>query len=600
MNLGIDGVWNDMNEPAVFNGPDGTMPIDNWHRGGYSNLPPGPHLRYHNIYGLLMVKASRSGIMKNNPNKRPFVLSRANFLGGQKYAATWTGDNKSTWDHMKLSIPMSLNLSLSGQPFNGPDIGGFEGNCNKELLGHWMSLGAFYPFSRNHSSNNSIDQEPWAFGPEITDASRRAMTLRYMLLPYIYTEFFKCSKYGTPIMRPTYFADFKDLLLRDEQESFLFGNDILVIPRWASNLDLPKGDWDQIKITEQDKYQPIILQRPGSIIPVSKKIQSTVDYDTKNITLLINPDHNNRAFGMLYDDEGDGFSYTNGNYSVDEFTCSPSTDGKLRVEINQVQGHRINKRNYRIGLVSDGVINFSEWSTNNTLTIDNNLNESKKINTDLFPSMYWIHKRKTSEEKSLQRMNYEGNGVWISAESFFTAGTHDIILSKSKNLNDKLWGNNNSLNGKLELYCDTKKIKPLRVSIVDEGKYNLIFNEYTREYNLAKSSKYNYIGIVGDATAFGWNPIGIPMEKIITNPGQFSWEGKLTRGTLKFHTCSGSWEEGEWIHPLKDNEQLKVSKFNIYADGKGADYKWKIERDGIYKIIINLNNMSVEIKRLDD
>ena len=120
-------------------------------------------------------------------------------------------------------------------------------------------------------------------------------------------------------MRPTFFADFKDLLLRDEQESFLFGNDILVIPRWASNLDLPKGDWDQIKIIEQDKYQPIILQRPGSIIPVSEKIQSTVDYDTKNITLLINPDHNKRAFGMLYDDEGDGFSYRNGNYIFDEF-----------------------------------------------------------------------------------------------------------------------------------------------------------------------------------------------------------------------------------------------------------------------------------------
>ena len=112
MNYGIDGVWNDMNEPAVFDGPDGTMPFENVHRGG-KYFQPSSHLRYHNIYGMLMVKASREGILAAKPNKRPFVLSRANFLGGQRYAATWTGDNKSSWDHLKLSIPMSLSLSLS-------------------------------------------------------------------------------------------------------------------------------------------------------------------------------------------------------------------------------------------------------------------------------------------------------------------------------------------------------------------------------------------------------------------------------------------------------------------------------------------------------
>ena len=92
MATGIDGVWNDMNEPSVFDGPDGTMPENNWHRGG-GDLPAGSHLRYHNVYGMLMVKASREGILNANPAKRPFILSRSGFLGSNRYAATWTGDN---------------------------------------------------------------------------------------------------------------------------------------------------------------------------------------------------------------------------------------------------------------------------------------------------------------------------------------------------------------------------------------------------------------------------------------------------------------------------------------------------------------------------
>ncbi|MDR1274519.1 MAG: alpha-glucosidase, partial [Odoribacteraceae bacterium] len=106
---GVDGVWNDMNEPAVFRVETRTMPEDNIHRGGGA-LPAGPHARYHNVYGLLMVQSTRDAILKANPDKRPFVLSRANYIGGQRHAATWTGDNLSTWKHLKMSIPMSLNL----------------------------------------------------------------------------------------------------------------------------------------------------------------------------------------------------------------------------------------------------------------------------------------------------------------------------------------------------------------------------------------------------------------------------------------------------------------------------------------------------------
>ncbi|MEQ8953765.1 MAG: glycoside hydrolase family 31 protein, partial [Gammaproteobacteria bacterium] len=212
----IDGVWNDMNEPADFTGPDGSVPEDNIHGGGLrltpngKPLPADSHLRYHNVYGMLMVRASRQGIADANPDKRPFVLTRANYLGGQRYAATWTGDNNSTWEHLRLSVPMSLNLGLSGQPFNGPDIGGFIGNASPELFGHWMAIGAFYPFARAHSAIESDDQEPWVFGPEVEEASRVALQRRYRLMPYLYTQFYRASETGIPVMQPTFFADVAD------------------------------------------------------------------------------------------------------------------------------------------------------------------------------------------------------------------------------------------------------------------------------------------------------------------------------------------------------------------------------------------------------
>ena len=599
MNLGIDGVWNDMNEPAVFDGPDGTMPIDNWHRGG-DTLPPGPHLRYHNVYGLLMVKSSRSGIMKVNPNKRPFVLSRANFLGGQKYAATWTGDNKSTWEHMKLSIPMSLSLSLSGQPFNGPDIGGFEGNCNKDLLGHWMALGAFYPFSRNHSSNNSVDQEPWAFGEDIISASRTALNRRYMLLPYIYTEFYNASKNGSPIMRPTFFADFKDLELRDEEQSFLLGNDLLIIPRWASNLDLPQGDWDQLKLQEDtDIYQPILLQRPGSIIPMSGKIQSTVDYNTDNITLLVNPDENGNAYGELYHDDGDGYDYKSGNFSLTSFKCTLITNSLHSVEIKKIDGDKIDTRHYRIGLVEDGKIYYSNWSKNSKIVFEKDLNEHKKINDELFPSMFLLHKKNKEQKPNMIPLKYQGDSIWISNQIYFEKGSHDIFLSRSKKLDNALWGNASGLEGKLNSFKGLKNRKPLNFKINEDENYVLIFNQDSKEYKIRKASEYNYIGMVGDATSFGWNPIGIPMENIVINPGVFFWRGQLKKGELKFHTCSGDWNEGDWIHPLSQHQSNINSPCKIYANNKGPDNKWLIGEDGLYEVKVDLNEKMVSIKLMN-
>lgn len=339
---GIDGVWNDMNEPSVFDVPSGTMPETNLHAGG-DGLPPGPHLEYHNVFGMLMAEASRAGIRNARPDKRVFVLTRSNFLGGQRYAATWTGDNASGWDYLKASIPMSLNLGLSGQPFSGPDIGGYAGKTDPDVFGHWIGLGAFYPFSRAHKSKGEPDSEPWTFGPAVEAASRTALDRRYRLLPYIYTLFEQASQTGLPVMRPVFMADPADPSLRAEQQAFTLGSDLLVIPRWADKPSLPKGDWRAIDIIdpklEADPYQPVMKIRPGAIIPMGKIIQNTTEASLDPLTLLVSLDAAGHAEGWLYDDDGDGFGYMRGDYSLIHYVAQ-RTGRDVTVKIAGSKGSR--------------------------------------------------------------------------------------------------------------------------------------------------------------------------------------------------------------------------------------------------------------------
>jgi len=372
MATGVDGVWNDMNEPSVFDGPNGSMPENNWHRGG-GDLSAGPHIRYHNVYGMLMVKASREGILKVNPNKRPFVLSRSGFLGSNRYAATWTGDNCGTVDNMKLSIPMTLNLGLSGQAFSGPDLGGFTGITTPDLFGQWVAMGAFFPFMRGHASNDSNNKEPWAFGQEIENVSRTALNRRYRLLPYFYTLFHEASKTGMPIMRPVFFADPKDTTLRKEDQVFLVGNDIMVIPKWAVNPVLPKGIWRTASIAGEnsttDKYQADVKVKGGAIIPMGRIIQNTTQYSLDSLTLLVSLDKNGKAGGTLYEDAGDGFQYRKGEYLISAFTAVQS-GSSVKVTIKNVEGKlKPANRNYKVCIVTDRKPIEGAWTKSTGITV---------------------------------------------------------------------------------------------------------------------------------------------------------------------------------------------------------------------------------------
>lgn len=320
---GVDGVWNDVNEPQINDTPNKTMPEDNIHRGG-GDLPQDTHLQYHNVYGMLMVRSSREGMLSARPDKRPFILTRSNFLGGQRYAATWTGDNGSTWEHMKLSIPMSLTLGLSGQPISGADIGGFLFNANGDLFGNWIGFGAFYPFSRGHACAGTNNKEPWAFGPEVEKASRIAIERRYILLPYFYTLMHEAATDGMPIMRPAFFADPKDLSLRAEEQYFLVGDNLMVVPAFVEKANYPKGIWRELSLVDgdkTDKYQASLKIRGGAIIPTGKVIQNTTEESLDPLTLIVCLDENGKAQGELYWDAGDGWDFQKKQYCMQKYVA---------------------------------------------------------------------------------------------------------------------------------------------------------------------------------------------------------------------------------------------------------------------------------------
>ncbi|MGJ8635601.1 MAG: TIM-barrel domain-containing protein [Phycisphaerales bacterium] len=350
----IDGVWNDMNEPAVFNVESKTMPETNVHRADPELGGTDTHDRYHNVYGMQMIRATREGVMATNPDKRPFVLSRANFIGGHRYGATWTGDNSANWAHLDMSIPMSLNLSLSGQPFVGPDIGGFAYNGDGELFQRWMGFGTLFPFSRGHTAKGNIDKEPWSFGPEVEATSRRGLERRYRLMPYMYTLFKESSVTGMPIIRPTFFADPADPALRSEDDSFLLGADMLVVTKATPVGDrvsvMPAAvdgvEWAEFDFPDyesgrdsKDENLPALFIRPGAIIPSAPVTQHYGDRpDSRDeLTLIIHTDASGMAHGWMYEDEGDGFGYLMGDYEVIEFSAYES-DREILVRVHAAAG----------------------------------------------------------------------------------------------------------------------------------------------------------------------------------------------------------------------------------------------------------------------
>jgi alpha-glucosidase len=356
---GIDGVWNDMNEPAVFYGPEWTMPDNNWHRADAALGGPGPHNRYHNIYGMQMVKASREGILAAKPNKRPFVLSRANYLGGHRYAACWTGDNVANEYHLDLSIPIVLNLGLSGQPFSGPDIGGFVNDGWDDLFARWMGVGAMLPFSRGHTTQNTRDKEPWAWGPDVERVSRLALNRRYRLLRHFYTAFYQAHTEGLPVARPLFFAEPENLGLRSEDDVFIVGDGLVVstannggtacatsgatFPAPSGPLyrfGFPQSDAPGAPLDVEEPQLPDMFLLGGSIVPAGPIIQHSGEMVGTDLELIVALDENGEAEGVLYEDAGDGWGFQQGDYLLTTYRAETLPSGDVRVYVATTEGQR--------------------------------------------------------------------------------------------------------------------------------------------------------------------------------------------------------------------------------------------------------------------
>ena len=356
--MGVGGFWNDMNEPSVFKVRSKTMPLNVVHRieePGFVTRNAS-HAEMHNVYGMLNSQATYEGLLRLAPDVRPFVLTRASYAGGQRYAATWTGDNLSRWDHLKLSVSMLVNMGLSGFAYIGDDIGGFAGeHPSPELLTRWIEIGAFNPIFRDHYSYGKPAQEVWVDGVEHEAIRRHYIEERYRLMPYIYGLADESSRSGLPMMRPV-FLEYPQVLGDSDnfggtQDQFMLGADLLVAPsptpesQARYDVKLPGEGWydywtgqriDGAKVVETPNLARLpVYVRPGAIIPKQPLVQSTSELPQGPLALAVYPGADCR--GSLYLDDGVSFGYARGNFLRQSFSCQQSA-AELVVSIAARQG----------------------------------------------------------------------------------------------------------------------------------------------------------------------------------------------------------------------------------------------------------------------
>ncbi len=371
---GASGFWNDMNEPAVFATPTKTIPLDVRDRID----EPGFEKRVttqrevHNIFGMQNARATYEGLLALKPNQRPFVLTRASYAGGQRYGATWTGDNSSSWSHLRLSTPMLESLGLCGFYMVGDDIGGYAGSPQMDLLTKWLEVGAFNPIDRDHTEKLSNAQEPWAGGAEREAIRRGYIEARYRLMPYLYTVAEEASRTGLPIMRPL-FLEFPDAtgdrhpLDLDAGHQFLAGPALMVAPApFPDELQdyvvtfppVPWFDfWTGKRVTKEEgppahvetgpanpaavstgaasglealqtfnihpaiELLPVFV-RGGSILPMQPLVQSTGEKPKGPLELRVYPGPD--CHGSLYQDDGITLDYQRGQFFRASYSCELS------------------------------------------------------------------------------------------------------------------------------------------------------------------------------------------------------------------------------------------------------------------------------------
>lgn len=360
--IGVKGVWNDMNEPAVMEVPNKTFPDDVRH--DYDGNPCS-HRKAHNVYGMQMARATYHGLKKFSYPKRPFVITRAAYSGTQRYTSTWTGDNVATWEHLWIANVQAQRLAMSGFSFAGSDIGGFAEQPQGELFTRWVQLGVFHPFFRVHSSGDHGDQEPWAFDEDVTDIVRKFIEIRYRLLPYLYTAFWNYVENGTPILKSLVLFDQDDVHTHYRTDEFVFGEKILACPILEPNakgrrMYIPRGNWynfwtnDVVKggkemWVDADIDSVPIFIKEGAIIPKYPVQQFVGEKEIKELTLDVYYKEG-KEDSELYEDSNDGYDYTKGRYSLKKFNLA-GNGNKLIIRIHKRGKYVTSYSTFKINLI---------------------------------------------------------------------------------------------------------------------------------------------------------------------------------------------------------------------------------------------------------
>jgi alpha-glucosidase len=360
--IGVKGVWNDMNEPAVMEVPNKTFPMDVRH---VYDGNPCSHRKAHNIYGTQMARATYHGVKRFAYPKRPFVITRSAYSGAQRYTSSWTGDNVATWEHLWIANIQVQRMSISGMGFTGSDIGGFAEQPTGELYARWIQLGVFHPFCRTHSSGDHGNQEPWAFDEEVINITRKFVSLRYQLLPYLYTMFWQYIEEGVPMLKPLVYYDQEDTQTHYRNDEFIFGNQILVCPILEPNavgrrMYIPRGEWYNYWTNEfsvggrevwiDTKFDEIpVFVKAGAIIPKYPVQQyvGELEFDELTLDLYFKL---GKEKSVVYEDAQDGYDYKKGRYSFLSFRII-GKEKELIVQLHKEGKYDTLYSKYKINLI---------------------------------------------------------------------------------------------------------------------------------------------------------------------------------------------------------------------------------------------------------
>ena len=350
---GIDGFWNDMNEPAIFYTEDRLREVfeeiekyknENLDIQSYfaftnlvSTLGNNPadyrrfyhehegqtirHDKVHNLFGFYMTKAAGEALRKMEPNKRILLFSRSSYIGMHRYGGVWTGDNKSWWSHLLLSLQQMPALNMCGFLYSGSDIGGFGADCTEDLMARWLSLAILTPLYRNHACAGTRLQELYQF--QNLESFRKIIELRYALIPYIYSEFMKAAVKNEMYFRPLSFIWSKDARAYEVEDQVVAGESIMLAPVVEQNHNgrtvyLPESmkllrfkAWNDYTeeilpagthYVECRLFETILFLRKGHVLPLIEPAKTTAELDYASLKFICyDADPKDYA---LYNDDG--------------------------------------------------------------------------------------------------------------------------------------------------------------------------------------------------------------------------------------------------------------------------------------------------------